>query len=173
MADTGFILWLFPTLFILHDFEEILFTKVWMQKRGKQLMQSIPASRKLLKAYDGLHTAAFALGVFEEYLLACLITIAAWASGWFYLWLGAFIAFALHLVIHCAQALAIRQYTPALATSILCLPVSVFLIAQFIIIHALPVLPVVGWAAASFVIMVANLALVHKGMARYNQWLQS
>jgi hypothetical protein len=44
------------------------------------------------------------------------------------IWLGVFIVYVLHLIAHLIQAIAVRDYMPALATSLLCLPVSCWIL---------------------------------------------
>ena len=42
--------------------------------------------------------------------------------------MGAFMAYTLHLVVHVVQAILFRGYIPALATSLICLPISLWII---------------------------------------------
>ncbi len=44
------------------------------------------------------------------------------------IWLGGLVGCTLHFVIHIGQSIVVRQYIPAVATSVLCMPVSVWLI---------------------------------------------
>ena len=123
------IIWLFPILFIFHDFEEIIFIQVWISKNRRYLCEKLPRlSKKLLPHFDNITTSSFALGVAEEFILISIITAISYLMNWYSLWLGLFIAFTLHLAVHCFQALIIRKYVPAIVTSIICLPICIYII---------------------------------------------
>ena len=80
---------------------------------------------------------AILLPLFDEFrrftgtgkpLLCLLISAVAVYSGWYGLWFGGFIAYGIRLIIHIGQSIVIRKYIPALATSLLTLPLSVYFI---------------------------------------------
>lgn len=48
------------------------------------------------------------------------------------LWLGGFIACTLHFIVHIRQSVFIRKYIPALITSMICLPISIWIISECI-----------------------------------------
>ena len=109
MNDINAMVWLFPILFMFHDFEEIIFMQSWISKNRDYLDHRFPAlSKKLSSHFDQITTSAFALGVAEEFIIISIITVVSYVTNWYILWIGLFITFALHLVIHCFQALVIR-----------------------------------------------------------------
>lgn len=120
--------WLFPIIFIFHDMEEIVGFGLWLRKNKELLAEKYPA---FIKPYKDFSTEGFALAVFEELFLCILFSAMAYFTGWAairYIWLGAFIGCALHFVIHIGQAIVMRQYIPAVITSVICLPVSIYII---------------------------------------------
>ncbi|WP_349773119.1 HXXEE domain-containing protein [Lacrimispora xylanisolvens] len=109
MNDIKVMVWLFPILFMFHDFEEIIFMQSWINKNRNYLTHRFPVlSKKLFSHFDQITTSAFSLGVAEEFIIISIITIVSYVTNWYILWIGLFITFALHLVIHCFQALVIR-----------------------------------------------------------------
>ena len=123
-------IWLFPIIFIFHDMEEIIGFKLWMQKNRKMLEEKYPF---VLKAYPDFSTEGFAVAVYEELILSVIFSgLAFYTKADFFglLWLGAFIACTLHFVIHIVQAVVVRQYIPAVITSVICLPVSIRIILK-------------------------------------------
>ena len=68
------IIWLLPLVFMLHDFEEIIFVEWWVNKNKEVLLKRFP---RVAKMYSGLSTIAFALAVSEEYIILLLITLAS------------------------------------------------------------------------------------------------
>jgi hypothetical protein len=170
MHDIKIIIWLFPILFIFHDFEEIIFMQPWLNKNRRYLCERFPKlSKKLLPHFDKITTSSFAFGVAEEFILISIVTVVSYITNWYNLWLGLFIAFALHLVIHCFQALIVRSYIPAIITSILCLPICVYIIRQTM--QLFPLRTVILYSILGFIIMVVNLVIVHKGMDIFSKWL--
>ena len=125
MKDT---IWLFPLLFIFHDLEEIIGFMPWIERNEKLLAKKAVF---ILNTHKGLSTEGFALAVAEEFVVVLLVSFFALICHTrllYLIWLGGFVAFALHLVVHILQAIWLRRYIPALATSILCLPVSSIII---------------------------------------------
>lgn len=165
------LLWLFPILFMLHDFEEILLMQAWIARNKGALRHKFPAlAGRMLPHFEGLTTASFALGVAEEFALLCVITGAAAVLQSYALWLGLLVAFTVHLVMHCVQGLLLRGYVPALATSVLCLPVCVDMLRSILPLFSWKV--VAGYTALGLLLMVANLALVHRCMVPFGRWLE-
>lgn len=125
MKDT---IWLFPLLFIFHDLEEIIGFMPWIERNEKLLAKKAVF---ILNTHKGLSTEGFALAVAEEFVVVLLVSFFALICHTrllYLIWLGGFVAFAFHLVVHILQAIWIRRYIPALTTSILCLPVSSIII---------------------------------------------
>ena len=77
------------------------------------------------------------------------------------LWLGAFIGCAFHFIVHFGQAIILKKYIPALITSIICLPISIYIIwqcfAQITITTQLVISMVIG-----VLIVVINLILAQR-----------
>ncbi|QZY56450.1 HXXEE domain-containing protein [Crassaminicella profunda] len=170
MNNIQVIIWLFPILFIFHDFEEIIFMQVWISKNKRYLCERFPAlSKNLLPHFDNITTASFAFGVAEEFILISIITVISYMMNWYSLWIGLFIAFTLHLLIHCFQTLIVRKYVPAIVTSVICLPICIYIIKQIIKVSTLNT--VILYSIFGFIIMVINLGIIHKGMSIFSKWL--
>lgn len=170
MNDIKVMVWLFPILFIFHDFEEIIFMQTWIKKNRSYLCERFPTlSKKLLPHFDNITTSSFALGVAEEFILISIITIVSYVTNWYILWVGLFVAFTSHLVIHCFQALIVRKYVPAIITSILCLPMCIYIIKHSVKLFQLDT--VILYSVLAFIIMVVNLSIIHKCMDLFSKWL--
>ena len=170
MNDIKVMVWLFPVLFIFHDFEEIILIQSWISKNRRYLCDRFPAlSKRLLPHFDKITTSSFALGVAEEFILISIITVVSYMTNRYILWLGLFIAFTVHLVIHCFQTLIVRKYVPALITSIICLPICILIIKNIVNLFQLDT--VVLYSILAVIIMVANLVITHKGMDIFGRWV--
>lgn len=116
-------------------------------------------------------TSAFTLGVAEEFVIVCAITIIAYMTSWYYLWLGTFIVFSIHLVVHCVQAFILKGYVPAIVTSVICLPLCLYIICVCIAAVQASFELVMLFSVFAFIIMMINLAAIHKGMDIFDKWL--
>ncbi|MFJ8261047.1 HXXEE domain-containing protein [Rummeliibacillus sp. NPDC094406] len=170
MNNMQVIIWLFPILFMFHDFEEIIFMRAWINKNRSYMSERFPTlSKKLLPHFEHMTTSAFALGVAEEFILISTITVISYMTNWYDLWIGSFIAFTLHLLIHCFQALIVRKYIPVIVTSIICLPICIYIIMQILQISSL--YTIILYSILCFIIMIINISIVHKLMAIFSQWI--
>lgn len=123
---------IFPLIFIFHDMEEIIGMRFFLLNKRKKIEKNFPL---MMKIYENFSTEAFAVAVYEELLVCILISFVATFTGnrvVVLLWIGAFAGCTLHFVIHIFQSIAIRTYVPALITSCICFPVSIWVIVQCI-----------------------------------------
>lgn len=154
--------WLFPIIFIFHDMEEIIGFGMWLKNNEQILSEKCPG---MLSSHKNFSTEGFAFAVFEELVLCIVLSVLAFESDkemFSYLWLGAFVGCTLHFVIHIVQAIWLKQYIPAVCTSVICLPVSIYILYRcFIIMNG------TWWyaaicMAAGIVIVLVNLKFAQK-----------
>lgn len=150
-------IWLFPLIFIFHDMEEVIGFGDWLKKNEKMLAEKYPF---IQKAYKDFSTEGFAFAVYEE-LIVCIafsaLALYAHMEVFRLLWLGGFIACALHFLLHIGQCIVVRQYIPALATSIICLPISVLIIAECISVLDYSAVKITVFSIVGIVIAALNL----------------
>lgn len=126
-------IWLLPVIFMFHDMEEIIGIKRWISRYGEDLENKYKLAKKILEPYKNITTEGFALAVYEELIVLLVICILAQFTNIFFIqaiWFGGLVGFTVHLIIHLLQAIAIKKYTPALITSIICLPISLIIVAK-------------------------------------------
>lgn len=159
-------IWLLPTIFMFHDMEEIIGMRKWLSGHYDDVVARIPMARKLLEPLRDISTARFAAAVYEELIVFIIICLLADATDIPFLdgvWLGAFIGFAAHLVVHLAQAVAVRGYVPALITSLISLPPSAYIIYRSWLGMEMGTSAITG-AAVGIVFLAANLLIIHHFM---------
>ena len=156
--------WLFPLLFIFHDMEEIIGFKSWIDKNCETIISRYPRIEKMYAQYS---TEGMALAVFEEFILCIIICAISVMTNWYGLWLGGFIAFVIHLVVHIGQAIVIKKYIPALITSIICLPVSIYFIYRSISLLSYAVMSIVVFSFLGIIIIGINLKFAHFIMKKF------
>lgn len=83
MSDISVIIWWFPLLFMVHEFEEIILMKDWKRKNAKGY------ARSKIKPYkDFVSTEAFTVAVLEEIILILGVCLHVWLTGWLLLYLA-------------------------------------------------------------------------------------
>lgn len=173
MVDVKMLLWLFPILFIFHDFEELILIENWVNCNKDCLIKKFPkAAKKVMSGFQDATTSSLAVGVLEEFLIISIITIIAYLNNSYGLWIGAFLAFTLHLVMHCFQAIMIKRYVPSIITSIICLPICIWILKEMV--NLITLSDFVLYSVLAVIIMIVNLKLIHKyifALSKY-KWLK-
>lgn len=159
-------IWLFPVLFVFHDFEEIIGFGSWQKKNMMIMKEKMPkAEQKFRKMYKNYSTEGMALAVFEELILCILICIISIISGYYQLWVGAFIAFIIHLIMHIAQSVIWKGYIPAVITSLITAPISIIVLYQSLISLHYTAGTVICWSIVGLAIVILNLKFAHNLMS--------
>lgn len=122
MNELGLIINLFPLVFMIHEFEEIICFKSWITKNGLWLTSKYPKLVRQVTHLGELSVPAFTVAVLEEFVLISIVTVLALTQQWYSLWIAAFTVFAFHIFLHIIQWIIIRKYIPVLITSLLSLP---------------------------------------------------
>lgn len=168
----GKYVWLFPLLFIFHDMEEIIGFGIFLKKNKRMLDRKYPF---VSRTYEPFSTEGIAFGVFEQFavcLLFCILALLTDSRYVWLIWLGGLIAYTLHLLIHMVQAAVIRTYIPALATSILCLPVSLWCIVRSIETLCASVGEIIVFGVIGTVIVAVNLKFAQSLIRRFTRWME-
>nr|UWI51698.1 HXXEE domain-containing protein [Clostridioides difficile] len=166
-------IWLFPLLFIFHDMEEIVGFGIWLKKNKSMLDKKYPF---VSKNYENYSTEGMAFAVFEELILSIVFCILAVITDNLYvylLWLGSFIAYTLHLVIHIGQSIIIRKYIPSLITSIICLPISIWCISKSIYILDCRISTIILYSMIGIIIVALNLKFAQSLIGKFTKWMSN
>ena len=161
--DFKIIVWLLPIVFMIHDFEEIIFFKSWISKNKEYLSRKFPKlSKLLLFRLENLSVPAFSLAVAEEFVILSIVTVLSVLYDSYLLWFGIFMGFFIHLLVHLIQWIALRRYIPAIYTSIASLLYCIFSLNYILKNKLFEINEIVLWSFIGFVIVVFNLIIAHK-----------
>jgi len=161
--DFKIIVWLLPIIFMIHDFEEIIFFKSWITKNKDYLSRKFPKlSKRLLFRLENLSVPAFSLAVAEEFVILSIVTVLSVLYDSYLLWFGIFMGFFIHLLVHLIQWIALRRYIPAIYTSIASLLYCIFSLNYILKNKLFEINEIVIWSFIGFVIVVLNLIIAHK-----------
>ena len=147
-----------PMLFIFHDLEEIIGMRIFLDRNEDMLQRRFP---KIHRLFRGTTNEGFALAVAEEFVVFTIIALLAlWIDNQLVwnIWLGAFVGLTFHYVVHIGQAIVLRKYIPALATSIICLPISIYILKQCFMLLTVDIWQMI----VGIVIVAVNLVCAHK-----------
>ena len=152
----------FPLLFIFHDLEEIVGMRMFLDRNKDTLQRRFP---KIYDLFKDTTNEGFALAVGEEFVVFTLIALTAmWVDSrlvW-NIWLGGFVGLTFHYVVHIGQALVLRKYVPAVATSVVCLPISIWILKQCFMMLTGDVATNVWQMFLGVAVVAGNMVLAHK-----------
>lgn len=122
------VVWLFPIIFMFHDFEEILTIERWIKQNKEMVVNKIPKSiSKYFYSSFQMNTLQFAWDVFWIFIAITVATLIAVLFSFYFLFLMFLALFFIHVFTHIGQAVYLRKYTPGVITSIvLVLPYSFY-----------------------------------------------
>ena len=170
MEKYSLIVWLLPIVFMIHDFEEIIFFKTWISKNKGYLTEKFPKiSKRFLPRMENLSTSAFALAVAEEFLLLSLIIVGSVLFDNYLLWLAAFMGFFVHLLVHLGQWIILKRYIPAIWTTFLALIYCVYVFYEIISNNVFLISEIVLWTIIGFGLVGVNLIFAHKLAEMYDR----
>ncbi|GIN88559.1 hypothetical protein J6TS2_49450 [Heyndrickxia sporothermodurans] len=117
------LIWLFPVLFILHDFEEIIMIEKWMNNNSEVIYEKLPrrVANRVFKQFS-MTTTQFSISVLviflfvssSPYMASQYIIQGAFANIYFF---TVFILiFFLHVFTHIGQSIFLRSITPGVMT---------------------------------------------------------
>lgn len=167
--DLQTLIWLFPILFIFHDFEEIILAEKWLQMNSSRIQKKLP-KKMADNIIDQLSmsTAQFSVAVLVVFLFVSSSTILAnqylseLPFGNLAYFLVVTLVFFLHAFAHIGQSIFLRTYTPGAFTSlVLLIPYG------FILYRALLMDGIISWKlifiCLPFVLLaIPILLLAHK-----------
>ncbi|MCA9909036.1 MAG: HXXEE domain-containing protein [Anaerolineae bacterium] len=169
--DMKLLVALLPIVFMLHDFEEIIMFKPWLEKNRAEVARRFPRLDNVLRSHhDQLSTSAYAVAVLHEFCVIALITFASLYADTYHWWFGALAAFSLHLIVHIAQWLIYGKYVPVVITSILALPYCLYTYTEFLRVTVMTPGQMLLWAVIGVVLTLASFVPAFSLAARFEHW---
>lgn len=153
-------IWLFPILFMIHDFEEIIMIEAWKKKNDKFIRE-----KKIPYSFN-VTTASFSTAVLFIFILFSAVTLFSYVYESYFLWLIMFLAFIFHLFFHAASCLVMIRYTPGVITSIPFAAIGIVLILKSKILEMYKAIPIIISVIILIGIAVGILAFLHRFMAQ-------
>lgn len=112
------VVWLFPIIFMLHDFEEILTIERWVKRNKDVVLEKLPPSlHKFFYSSFQVTTLQFSQDVFRIFLVIIAATLMAALFSFYFPFLMLLALFIAHVFTHTGSAIYLRKYTPGVITS--------------------------------------------------------
>lgn len=166
-------MWLLPVVFMVHDFEEIIMMRPWIDRNSGFLRERFPRlAQRIVGQMEKLSTSSFAFAVAEEFLIISIVTFLAVEYQWYAVWGGMLVGFFAHIVVHFAQFIAVRRYVPVIFTSVPAAIYCGYALHYMLTGEYFSWATVWPWALVFTVFIAVNIMLVHKLAARFELWLR-
>jgi hypothetical protein len=162
-------MWLLPIVFMLHDFEEIIMFRPWLDKNRDLLARRFPwLVNKVLPTYVQMSTSGFAFAVAIIFLLISAVTFVSVELNLTALWMGVFLVFAIHLIFHVIQYLIFSSYVPVIISSALSFLYCGYVIYYWQYLPPVSSLSLLGWFSA---VLFAAIVLVPTSLWFAKKWV--
>ncbi len=126
MNNINAIVWLFPIMFMIHDFEEIIFISAW-RKKYKYYLDTCKMQKKPFADFKS--TDSFSIGVEILFVIFSFAALFSIIFNSYYIWYGLFFATTAHFITaHINLTLKFKHYVPGIITAILFLPLSIYIL---------------------------------------------
>ena len=148
------------TLFMLHEFEEIIGVRAWIRKNGRT--QRFQSQLWIRQQAQYPSTATLTAMIAEEFLLAAILLVGAvvWSSP--ELVAAILIGHGLHLIGHAVDALRWRRWVPGSLTAAVTLPAITAALVWFFSVTAISWLTMAWMVPLIMAIIVLNLLMMFK-----------
>ena len=169
MENFSIIVWLLPIVFMIHDFEEIIFFESWLNKNREYLTAKFPKITKRLPFFNNFSTSTFSFAVAEEFVLLSLITLFSVIFNSYLLWLAAFMGFFAHLLMHLGQWIIFKRYIPAIFTTFFALIYCIYALYGIISNNIFTTSEIILWSIIGIVILAPVFLLLTKLAEIFNK----
>jgi len=122
------ILWLFPVLFVIHAFEEIIMLRATRSRFRRNNRVSRHSSLQ-----DNISTPAYCFELFIRFLVVASVTFVASFTQQYVGWFALFAAFALSLLVELLRLIRVQRYLPGAVSCVLLLPACAVLLVFVVI----------------------------------------
>jgi uncharacterized protein with HXXEE motif len=117
---------MFPVVFMFHDFEELCFLESWIRRNANDIRNRF--SGKMWTRLEGYSTSALGIAILMMFLFVSFTSILSVLLNLYTLFAAAMIVFTVHNFVHIIQPILLRRYVPAMGSSIITLPYSLYVL---------------------------------------------
>ena len=157
-------------LFMIHEFEEIIFIKKFIEKNKvvKDMKNELFVKKK--ESYPSTETTS--LMIAEEFIILSTLLSIASEFRMYEIVLSLFIVYIAHLVPHIYDALRYRKFSPGSRTSFIIFPLGILIIWNVILNKEINLIIFILCVIIIRFLMILNLLFLHKISKKIDKYLQ-
>ena len=156
-------------LFMIHEFEEIIFIKKFIEKNKvvKDMKNELFVKKK--ESYPSTETTS--LMIAEEFIILSTLLFIASEFRMYEIVLSLFIVYIAHLVPHIYDALRYRKFSPGSRTSFIIFPLGILIIWNVILNKEINLVIFILCVIIIGFLMILNLIFLHKISKKIDKYL--
>ena len=156
-------------LFMIHEFEEIIFIKKFIEKNKvvKDMKNELFVKKK--ESYPSTETTS--LMIAQEFIILSTILFIASEFRMYEIVLSLFIVYIAHLVPHIYDALRYRKFSPGSRTSFIIFPLGILMIWNVILNKEINFVIFILCVIIIGFLMILNLMFLHKISKKIDKYL--
>lgn len=156
-------------LFMIHEFEEIIFIKKFIEKNKvvKDMKNELFVKKK--ESYPSTETTS--LMIAEEFIILSTLLFIASEFRMYEIVLSLFIVYIAHLVSHIYDALRYRKFSPGSRTSLIIFPLGILMIWNVILNKEINFVIFILCVIIIGFLMILNLIFLHKISKKIDKYL--
>ena len=156
-------------LFMIHEFEEIIFIKKFIEKNKvvKDMKNELFVKKK--ESYPSTETTS--LMIAEEFIILSTLLFIASEFRMYEIVLSSFIVYIAHLVPHIYDALRYRKFSPGSRTSFIIFPLGILIIWNVILNKEINLVIFILCVIIIGFLMILNLIFLHKISKKIDKYL--
>ena len=156
-------------LFMIHEFEEIIFVKKFIEKNKvvKDMKNELFVKKK--ESYPSTETTS--LMIVEEFIILSTLLFIASEISMYEMVLSLFIVYIAHLAPHMYDALRYRKFSPGSRTSFIIFPLGILIIWNVILNKEINFVIFILCVIIIGFLMILNLIFLHKISKKIDKYL--
>ena len=156
-------------LFMIHEFEEIIFVKKFIEKNKvvKDMKNELFVKKK--ESYPSTETTS--LMIAEEFIILSTLLFIASEFRMYEIVLSLFIVYIVHLVPHIYDAVRYRKFSPGSRTSFIIFPLGILIIWNVILNKEINLVIFILCVIIIGFLMILNLIFLHKISKKIDKYL--
>ena len=157
-------------LFMIHEFEEIIFIKKFIEKNKvvKDMKSELFVKKK--ESYPSTETTS--LMIAEEFIILSTLLCIASEFSMYEIVLSLFIVYIAHLVPHIYDALKYKKFSPGSRTSFIIFPLGILIIWNVILNKEINLVILISCVIIIGFLMILNLLFLHKISKKIDKYLR-
>ena len=157
-------------LFMIHEFEEIIFIKNFIEKN--KVVKDMKNELFVKKKRNYPSTETLSLMIAEEFIILSTLLFIASEISMYEMVLSLFIVYIAHLIPHIYDALRYRKFSPGSRTSLIIFPLGILMIWNVILNKEINLVILILCVIIIGFLMILNLLFLHKISKKIDKYLQ-